>query len=323
MENNERILDVKKKITIIHGADVSGVYVYKRALARSEVDLTVEQFTENVDTDLVLHVINTQNLFFSKCRLEFFNPVFFLGKTRSNIDQLVQTLSQLPEGMEVMFIVEGKIDERLTAWKKLAKHANIYESKWIDKREILPLIERILKGMQYQLSTGARDYLIEYTDMLESTSVGFWTTECEKWCLMEQGKSISAQTVRDSLPTYINKSVFEFWNTLIKKDKNNILDMNESMFEDVKSGVFHIAYIQSQLRNGIILAECAAKGVDVQHFAKQLKIHPFRAQRLLRDINTIGIRKARLLIQTIYNIQVAQRTSKTDVRYLNVWLSYL
>lgn len=311
-------------LTLIFGEDIPGVYLLKDQEAAKVKGEEVEQFNENVDAALVINVLQSQSLFFEKRRFEFINPAFLKSKDDSaRADDLLAALNNIPEGTRVFLILEGKTDKRLKFTKDILRIAAVREARLVAKQDVVERVISLLGKHQSRLDNDARNYLRDVSETWESISEAFLVTECEKWLLMASDGVVTEEVIRLSLPTYMNQSVFQFWDYLIHKKKELALQMSVRLFDDNPEQLKNIGYVISQLRLCIAVDEATQAGMASSTIAKNMGANPYRLKHITRDLKFIKGAQARKMLLDIYQFQVFQRTKSTGSSYADLWIKYL
>lgn len=313
----------EKSLIILAGEDIPAIYARKEKYIRADEDS--ERYTEGVNARLLLQLLQTQSLFAADRRLELMNPAFLIGKDESvPADELLAALVNIPPGMRVLCIVEGKIDRRRKLVKNILELAEVYIAEFIPKWKVGEEAEMYLRRRGAKLTASARRYLETAAEGWEPVSSVFLSTECDKWLLMSDGNEVTEAVIRDSLPSYMNQQVFTFWDNLLAGKRREVLAANALLFVKPDETIKNIGYLTAQLRYCLALIELRAAGLADPQIREKLGVaNTYRWQGIVSSVQRSRPQDLKALLLSIYDHQFRQRAQNGTQDWQPVWVEFL
>ena len=130
----------------------------------------------------------------------------------------------------------------------------------------------VLRVQGRTLSRAAQQYLQAVAESWDNTSSVFITTEAQKWQLMTDQKEIPLEVVQESLPSYLQRQVFRFWDDLVDQRKRAVLEAVPHLFNDMAEALKNTGFLASQLRLCLGIYELKHAGVATRDMARKLQV---------------------------------------------------
>ena len=311
------------RIYLFHGTDIPAVYARKRQ-AGSGTSEAVEQGKERSTTAEIVQQINQVSLFSEVRRFEFVNPLFLTQKDESiPAKEFLQALENVPAETRVFFILEGKADRRLGLVKKFLPLAQVSVSEFIPGWKASAAFDSVLRAQGRGLSRAARQYLQVASEGWENISSVFITTEAQKWQLMTDQKEIPLEVVQESLPSYLQRQVFRFWDNLVDQRKRAVLEAVPYLFNGIDETLKNTGFLASQLRLCLGIYELEHAGVATRDMARKLQVNnQWRWKNIYAAAQKLNYAQCAALLLALYRAQWRQRNGY-DVSWRELFSEYL
>lgn len=313
----------KDRIYLFHGTDIPAVYARKRQ-AGSGTSEAVEQGKERSTTAEIVQQINQASLFSEVRRFEFVNPLFLTQKDESiPAKEFLQALENVPVETRVFFILEGKADRRLSLVKKFLPLAQVSVSEFIPGWKVSAAFDSVLRAQGRGLSRAARQYLQVASESWENISSVFITTEAQKWQLMTDQKEIPLEVVQESLPSYLQRQVFRFWDDLVDRRKRAVLEAVPHLFDGIDEILKNVGFLASQLRLCLGIYELEHTGVATRDMARKLQVkNQWRWKNIYAAAQKLNYAQCAALLLALYRAQWRQRNGY-EVSWRELFSEYL
>ncbi|MDU3215648.1 MAG: hypothetical protein E6672_07410, partial [Negativicoccus succinicivorans] len=283
-----------------------------------------EQGKEHSTTAEIVQQINQPSLFTEVRRFEFVNPLFLTQKDESiPAKEFLQALENVPAETRVFFILEGKPDRRLSLVKKFLPLAQVSMSEFIPGWKVSAAFDSVLRAQDRGLSRAARQYLQAVAESWENISSVFITTEAQKWQLMTDQKEIPLEVVQESLPSYLQRQVFRFWDDLVDQRKRSVLEAVPHLFNDMAETLKNTGFLASQLRLCLGIYELEHAGVATRDMARKLQVkNQWRWKNVYAAAQKLNYEQCATLLLALYRTQWRQRNGY-DVSWRELFSEYL
>ena len=313
----------KDRIYLFHGTDIPAVYARKQQAGNGTAE-TVEQGKEHSTTAEIVQQINQPSLFTEVRRFEFVNPLFLTEKDESiPAKEFLQALENVPAETRVFFILEGKPDRRLSLVKKFLPLAQVSMSEFIPGWKVSAAFDSVLRAQDRGLSRAARQYLQAVAESWENISSVFITTEAQKWQLMTDQKEIPLEVVQESLPSYLQRQVFRFWDDLVDQRKRSVLEAVPHLFDGIDETLKNTGFLASQLRLCLGIYELEHAGFATRDMARELQVkNQWRWKNVYAAAQKLNYEQCATLLLALYRTQWRQRNGY-DVSWRELFSEYL
>ncbi|MBS5887124.1 MAG: hypothetical protein KIB08_01175 [Negativicoccus succinicivorans] len=313
----------KDRIYLFHGTDIPAVYARKQQAGNGTAE-TVEQGKEHSTTAEIVQQINQPSLFTEVRRFEFVNPLFLTQKDESiPAKEFLQALENVPAETRVFFILEGKPDRRLSLVKKILPLAQVSMSEFIPGWKVSAAFDSVLRAQDRGLSRAARQYLQAVAESWENISSVFITTEAQKWQLMTDQKEIPLEVVQESLPSYLQRQVFRFWDDLVDQRKRSVLEAVPHLFDGIDETLKNTGFLASQLRLCLGIYELEHAGFATRDMARELQVkNQWRWKNVYAAAQKLNYEQCATLLLALYRTQWRQRNGY-DVSWRELFSEYL
>ena len=313
----------KDRIYLFHGTDIPAVYARKQQAGNGTAE-TVEQGKEHSTTAEIVQQINQPSLFTEVRRFEFVNPLFLTQKDESiPAKEFLQALENVPAETRVFFILEGKPDRRLSLVKKFLPLAQVSMSEFIPGWKVSAAFDSVLRAQDRGLSRAARQYLQAVAESWENISSVFITTEAQKWQLMTDQKEIPLEVVQESLPSYLQRQMFRFWDDLVDQRKRSVLEAVPHLFDGIDETLKNTGFLASQLRLCLGIYELEHAGFATRDMARELQVkNQWRWKNVYAAAQKLNYEQCATLLLALYRTQWRQRNGY-DVSWRELFSEYL
>ena len=241
-------------------------------------DMNISRYDLNNDlTSLVIEDAKTISLFGDKKIVIADNANMFTASTSKDSEIIEAYLKNINEYTDLIFIVHSdKIDARKKITKAIKEKGKIIEFN--DDLDAVSLIRRLFK-----------DYNIEYSDIkLLIDRVGnnplIITNEINKIKIYKgNDKNITSEDILNLTNKIIEIDVFKLIDYIVKKDKENALELYNEMLKVNEEPIKIIVILANQFRIMYQSKELLKKGYSEKDIASILKIHPYRVKLAIQN----------------------------------------
>lgn len=201
-----------------------------------------------------------QSLFSSEQLVILQNP-YFLKKALKKEDEAVYKdfLSLLKESGDDTFVVltvDGKPDRRIKPVKSLLAFASVMECGLMKPADGVEKMEEYLYDRKKKLAPDARAYLETVLSAWAEISQPFLETECDKIVLMcGENSTVTKSLLQEALPDYMDQGVFRFFDKLLDRRAEDVLEDAKRVFTDGQSTLKNIGFIAARFRKIKMLKE--------------------------------------------------------------------
>ena len=241
-------------------------------------EMNISRYDLNNDlTSLVIEDAKTISLFGDKKIVIADNANMFTASTSKDSEIIEDYLKNINEYTDLIFIVHSdKIDARKKITKAIKEKGKIIEFN--DDLDAVSLIRRLFK-----------DYNIEYSDIkLLIDRVGnnplIITNEINKIKIYKgNDKNITSEDILNLTNKIIEIDVFKLIDYIVKKDKENALELYNEMLKVNEEPIKIIVILANQFRIMYQSKELLKKGYSEKDIASILKIHPYRVKLAIQN----------------------------------------
>ena len=232
-------------------------------------------------------------------------------------------MENVPAETRVFFILEGKPDRRLSLVKKFLPLAQVSMSEFIPGWKVSAAFDSVLRAQDRGLSRAARQYLQAVAESWENISSVFITTEAQKWQLMTDQKEIPLEVVQESLPSYLQRQVFRFWDDLVDQRKRSVLEAVPHLFDGIDETLKNTGFLASQLRLCLGIYELEHAGFATRDMARELQVkNQWRWKNVYAAAQKLNYEQCATLLLALYRTQWRQRNGY-DVSWRELFSEYL
>ena len=256
----EQFLIEQEIKTIIKKNKIEKLNISKYNLEENNINELIEEAnTISLFQERKLIIVENINVFLSKQN----------EKTVKVLEDFIENISE----DTVLVIQTEKLDERKKLTKYLRKTAEVKECN--KNKNISNTVKKMFD-----------DYKIEYKNIdllikLVGNDLSILYQEAEKLKTYKQDKIITEQDIIDLASPNNNTDIFELINYIVKKDKENALEIYSSLLKQNEEPIKIIVTLANQFRLIFQAKELYKKGNREDTISEILGIHPYRIKLAL------------------------------------------
>lgn len=232
---------------------------------------------------------------------------------------LISFLEKLPAMFFVIFWQSGRVDSRLRLYKKFVElqktgKVEIEEFDLPQPFQIPVIIKKEVEARGASITTQAADRLA----ILVGVDLWQLENEIDKLIHYKKGKKIEIGDVDLLVKGKYNDDIFQFSDALARQDKKKALTL---ISDQLNSGANEF-YLFTMLVRQFRLLRQVKIFVDEEHItdpsaiAKELKIHPFVAQKTLEQCRSFDLERLKFIIDKLLNFEYLLKTGYAPFRVL-------
>lgn len=247
----------------------------KNIIKKTKIDkMNISRY--NLEEDNIKNIIDeacTISLFEDKKLIIVDNLNTFLTKqNEKTIKVLEEFINNINKEITLILISE-KLDERKKIIKNLRKIAEVKECN--KTKNITSMVKKMFD-----------DYKIEYKNIdllikISGNDLGILSQEVEKLKTYKLDKIITEKDILDLASTTNNSDIFDLINYIVKKDKENALNLYDALIKQNEEPIKIIVTLANQFRLIYQAKELYKKGNREDTISEILKIHPYRIKLAL------------------------------------------
>ncbi len=248
-----------------------------------EKDFTMEKFRDAVDTFP----------FMNEHKLVIVKDVPYLSPQKKGGDknvegEILQIVKKLPKGIVIAFI-SPRIDGRKKLVKTLKKLGSYHDFQPLEERELFRFLQGKIQKAGLSVETGTITYLMENLDYLGRNSENtLLYVEQEVNKLISYGitdEVIEKYHVDHIITKSFENDIFQVMDSIEKKAVKDAIHRMNSLIQGGEHPLKILATLQNQMRNVMKVKHLSRQGYTAKAIAKAIGIHPFVAQKSLRQGN--------------------------------------
>ncbi len=236
-----------------------------KKIKANEQNKNIEIVTFDLEDNTILKALESINT------ISFFNDKKMIIVTNINLlEDLKPLLNYLDNPTDnILILTAENIDEKTKLFKSL-KEKTIFKN--LNNIDYFNYVKQNLKD--YKIDNLTINLLIDYTNK----NIDILANEIEKLKLYKEDKIITRQDIIKVVKKYSKYSIFDFINSIAKKDKKQILSIYESISKE-EDEIKLLAILASHFRllNQI---KIMSKTLKDEEITKKLSLHPYRLKIL-------------------------------------------
>jgi DNA polymerase III subunit delta len=224
---------------------------------------------------------------------------------------LIEALKDIPETSIVVFI-QSTPDKRNALYKALIKTAQVEEYKKLNPLEREHWLQSYLKKRNVEILPTAVSFFIQ------QAGDNLWRLSNEADKLISytnKEKRISENDIQKLVMAEVSSNVFSFLDAFSEKNSakaikelHNIIDEGESLMQ-----VF--ALLTKHIRT--LLLASSVKNISKDILVRELKIHPFVAQKTVSSVRNFDFHQLKVLYKVCLDIDRALKTGEISLSVYN------
>lgn len=315
----------EKKVFLVHGKDVYGLHrVVEMLKARLlipgdasvlqvyETDPPVDEFLAAVQS---LPFFSDQNVIvLNDCKLFKSKP----GETdepltaKKPVYDWENVLQSLPEFNRVIIVCRDVADKRRKIFKNIAKTGCVIEVESLNARSAREYFEAELRDRKYRLDNQAAAMLQAAFDNAAEISFGMLDSELEKLLLYKGADSlITVADLENVFSASFNLSVFKFCDALSERKPALALQLLDKLLNGGEPLIKLLGLCVRQYRLLAVTKELSGHGSSADVVAR-LKIQPFVATKLLRDVKNYTLAELRSAICALATLDAGLKNGQAN-----------
>lgn len=234
-----------------------------------------------------------------------------LGKSE---EELLFRYLERPAESAILVFAPKEADKRSGLYKKLKKTVFVWESKRLDKRELLDFCRETAEEMGFSMPEKLWDFLIRRTGYLYKESgrnLDFLFQEIRKLsALFASGKKVGEKEIEELFSEEREGDVFRFTDLMIRGRTKEALLMYQDLLGKGQAPLMLLSMISRQLG---LISRChllLARGYSSSVIAQKLEIHPFAAKKAAELCRVMDFSKARDLLRTCLETEYRIKTGR-------------
>lgn len=212
------------------------------------------------------------------------------------------------EESNVVVLIQPKPDKRTSFYKELVKISQVEEFKLLSEKQLESWIQSRIEKKGGKILPAALLYFIE----LVGVNLWKYENEIDKLLQFTNGeKSISEQDIEKLVVPVISSNVFKFLDAVSEKNSKKALFELHSIMAEGESLMQLFALFIRHIRT-FILAK-SLKNPTKDDLVKELKLHPFVAQKTLAALRKFEMKELKDLYQKCFDIDLGVKTGKISI----------
>lgn len=250
---------------------------------------------------------NVQNLGQISSGVSFFGEekLIIMKNTKLKFD--VDFIEKEKESGKTYIIIEDSVDKRTSEYKKLSKIAETKELKFMDQKQIIAYIMKILEKCSLKIDYKTAEYMAEVCGENKSNIIN----ELNKIVLYKgSGNTVDKETIDKVCVKTLNAKIFDMLDFIVNKDhKNGILLLYELLIQ--KEAIVKIyIMLYKQVKQMYMIKILKAKREN--DIATKLQIHPYVFQKLSKTSDKYRIDELKSIMKLFDKYDEATKSGEMD-----------
>ncbi|MBU4484604.1 DNA polymerase III subunit delta [bacterium] len=225
---------------------------------------------------------------------------------KGNIEALLNFLKK-PEPNSVMVLVAEKIDGRTKFGQVVNKNAAVLECKPLYENQLPSWIHMEAQTKQKRFSQQAAIYLAD----IVGNDLGQLSQAIEKIILYVGKKPIiDVEDVEKVISDTSHKSVFNFTNSLGKKDRRGSLKLLNNLMRNGEIPLMVFSMVTKHFRLLLKAKGLLQRRLGEHELAQGLKVHPFFVKDYVFQSNLFSLDELKTKFRDLYETDRALKSSK-------------
>lgn len=236
-------------------------------------------------------------------------------------ERIAQLIASVPEYSHVIFVAEGKVDKRKKIFKAVEKYGIAVEMESLKPKDVRPWITDYLKGLNKKIAPPAMEQLMAIIQVMPKVSLGFLANELDKAVLFTgQENLISKDDLIAVLSQVPEVSVFVMLEAISQKQVAKALELLEIQLHAGEPPFRLLALLTRQVRMMWQVKELSSDGHGSPEIANEMKIHPFVAEKLLRQSRSFTVEKLQVGLCRLAAVERDLKSGKADNRIIEEFI---
>ena len=219
----------------------------------------------------------------------------------------VDFIEKEKESGKTYIIIEDSVDKRTSEYKKLSKIAETKEFKFMDQKQIIAYIMKILEKCSLKIDYKTAEYMAEVCGENKSNIIN----ELNKIVLYKgSGNTVDKETIDKVCVKTLNAKIFDMLDFIVNKDhKNGILLLDELLIQKEAIVKIYIMLYKQVKQMYMIKILKAKKENDI---ATKLQIHPYVFQKLSKTSDKYRIDELKSIMKSFDKYDEATKSGEMD-----------
>lgn len=250
---------------------------------------------------------NVQNLGQISSGVSFFGEekLIIMKNTKLKFD--VDFIEKEKESGKTYIIIEDSVDKRTSEYKKLSKIAETKEFKFMDQKQIIAYIMKILEKCSLKIDYKTAEYMAEVCGENKANIIN----ELNKIVLYKgSGNTVDKETIDKVCVKTLNAKIFDMLDFIVNKDhKNGILLLDELLIQ--KEAIVKIyIMLYKQVKQMYMIKILKEKREN--DIATKLQIHPYVFQKLSKTSDKYRIDELKSIMKSFDKYDEATKSGEMD-----------
>lgn len=250
---------------------------------------------------------NVQNLGQISSGVSFFGEekLIIMKNTKLKFD--VDFIEKEKESGKTYIIIEDSVDKRTSEYKKLSKIAETKEFKFMDQKQIIAYIIKILEKCSLKIDYKTAEYMAEVCGENKANIIN----ELNKIVLYKgSGNTVDKETIDKVCVKTLNAKIFDMLDFIVNKDhKNGILLLDELLIQ--KEAIVKIyIMLYKQVKQMYMIKILKEKREN--DIATKLQIHPYVFQKLSKTSDKYRIDELKSIMKSFDKYDEATKSGEMD-----------
>ncbi len=238
------------------------------------------------------------------------------GNAEKNIDELLSLASSNQDSAIVIFVVESKFNEKITAiGKKLIKKCKSYEFSKLDKATLKAFVTKRIRAEGKIMGRRELEHLIDLSGYFykgSSYSLNQLVSDITKVAKATDGDEIDRFVIEDLMTGEDDKFVFNLIDSIMSGNKSNAMEITETIIRDEDSTLAIIALLTKQFEIMYDSIELSKEGFSISEMAKRTGTHEFRFKKAYQAALQYKEKRIKDLLIRLYNIDRDIKSGNID-----------
>lgn len=250
---------------------------------------------------------NVQNLGQISSGVSFLGEekLIIMKNTKLKFD--VDFIEKEKESGKTYIIIEDSVDKRTSEYKKLSKIAETKEFKFMDQKQIIAYIMKILEKCSLKIDYKTAEYMAEVCGENKANIIN----ELNKIVLYKgSGNTVDKETIDKVCVKTLNAKIFDMLDFIVNKDhKNGILLLDELLIQ--KEAIVKIyIMLYKQVKQMYMIKILKEKREN--DIATKLQIHPYVFQKLSKTSDRYRIDELKSIMKSFDKYDEATKSGEMD-----------
>ncbi|MDR1997611.1 MAG: DNA polymerase III subunit delta [Candidatus Margulisbacteria bacterium] len=227
---------------------------------------------------------------------------------------LYSALENIPDGVLVVFVLRGKVDQRKKWFKFLQSQGEVrkFESfaQW-DRTKVADWLSGYLRGKNIDIEPAAADFLVE----VSGVSIGALVNEAEKILTYAAGKNKLTLSDVQAVASQGELNTYALGEALRRRDAPEILALTARLLRDGEAPQLLLGFAVSQLRLLLQIKELQQQKKSYNEIAGLLKRNPFYVKIIMeKDLPRHSLPQLKNAYYELQNADLQMKTGLLEPR---------